>query len=215
MAADASGEIEFEEDPNYFIFKNEVSNVVKMHVQPLDLKDWIRIDKSYPAQLNLKKIIFQEQMQEVYVSSDWESTRITKEETLDMLVSYLPARFPTLFESSSGGGIRARVSGEVVGTPDSKEDPLIQVPESNAILFTIRTYQRRLEDFRDLHSSDSQALIDAIDCLDEDMAVYNKGEQFWKDASCVKVSTRLFGCNRSSSRRNNQEQAVLMTYTAR
>lgn len=59
---------------------------------------------------------------------------------------------------------------------------LFRLPESKAIVFSIRTYQRYLSDFRNLPLHDIQGLIKAIDTLDPDFYVY-KGAEFWKDAA--------------------------------
>ena len=40
---------EWEEDPLVFIFHNEMPGKVKMMTHRLNMKDWIKIDKTYPG----------------------------------------------------------------------------------------------------------------------------------------------------------------------
>ena len=49
-------------------------------------------------------------------------------------------------------------------------------------MFSIRTYQRYLSDFRHFPVHDILGLIKAIDTLDPDFFVY-KGAEFWKEAA--------------------------------
>jgi len=58
----------------------------------------------------------------VFVSSDNPTTRHAKQETLDLLVDFLPKRFPKIFKLTEQG-IHNNVTGEdvIFGT----EDPLI------------------------------------------------------------------------------------------
>ena len=59
---------------------------------------------------------------------------------------------------------------------------LCRLPESQAIVFSIRTYQRYLSDFKLFPLSDTKGLVRAIETLDPDFYVY-KGAEFWKDAA--------------------------------
>ena len=75
--------------------------------------------------------------------------------------------------------------GEKTGTDltfRAEYQTLIRLPESQAIVFSIRTYQRYLSDFRDLPTTDIDGLIKAVQTLDSDFYVY-KGAEFWKDAA--------------------------------
>ncbi len=75
--------------------------------------------------------------------------------------------------------------GEATGkelTFRAEYQTLTKLPESKAIIFSIRTYQRFLEDFKRVPVKDSKGLIKAIENLDPDFYVY-KGADFWKDAS--------------------------------
>ena len=75
--------------------------------------------------------------------------------------------------------------GEVTGkklTFRAEYQTLCKLPESQAIVFSIRTYQRYLSDFKMYPLSDSKGLIKAIATLDPDFYVY-KGAEFWKDAA--------------------------------
>lgn len=65
----------WEKDPLYFVFKKEVKGKVKMHTKRLDMKDWIKIDKSYLAQMELRKEIMKQHENEIFVSSESMSTQ--------------------------------------------------------------------------------------------------------------------------------------------
>jgi len=58
---------------------------------------------------------------------------------------------------------------------------LIKLPKSNAILFTIRTYQWYLEEMKQFPEL-ARGLVAAIENLQPDMAIY-KSSEFWKDAT--------------------------------
>ena len=59
---------------------------------------------------------------------------------------------------------------------------LRKLPNTKCIVFGIRTYQRYLEEFKKLPVTDSEALITAIENLNDDFTDY-KGAHFWKDAA--------------------------------
>jgi len=130
--AKASGSmITYEKDPNYFIFKNEVPHIIKMHVQPLELRDWIRVDATFPDHMALRCSILADSSKrsEVVVSSAWASTKNAKLEVLQMLLDYLPVRYPSLYKrvSRSGGsggnasGLFVRPTGDTVWLTASGE----------------------------------------------------------------------------------------------
>lgn len=75
--------------------------------------------------------------------------------------------------------------GEATGkrlTFRAEYQTLCKLPESQAIVFSIRTYQRFLSEFKMFPISDTKGLIKAIETLDPDFYVY-KGAEFWKDAA--------------------------------
>ena len=49
--SDVADTIVWEADPLVFNFHNEIPGKVKMHTRSLDLHNWVRIDKTYPAQM--------------------------------------------------------------------------------------------------------------------------------------------------------------------
>lgn len=65
---------------------------------------------------------------------------------------------------------------------------LLRLPESNAIVFGIRTYQRPLSAFKSLPTEDSLALIEAIQNTGKDMADY-KGIPQWGSAAIQYLSS--------------------------
>jgi len=69
---------------------------------------------------------------------------------------------------------------------------LLKLPETQAILFTIRTYQRCLSEMKLYPKEDSRDLIAAIETLNSDMAVY-KGAEFWKDATLRYLAVDVLG----------------------
>jgi len=113
---------DWEPEQRVFIFKEESVGKMRMQVRPLDLNKWIYIDKTYPQQMDLKKEILKNNFDQVFVSSDNPTTRHAKQETLDLLVDFLPKRFPKIFKLTKQG-IHNNVTGDdvIFGT----EDPLI------------------------------------------------------------------------------------------
>ena len=83
--------------------------------------------------------------------------------------------------------------GEATGkklTFRAEYQTLCRLPESKAIVFSIRTYQRYLSDFKTFPVSDTRGLINAIETLDPDFYVY-KGAEFWKDAAIKYLSNSI------------------------
>lgn len=74
-------------------------------MQPLYFADdWILIDASYSALMDLKFKLLKDNKDEVICSGLVKgSTEAAKRETLELLQSYLPQRFPTLFTTVEGG----------------------------------------------------------------------------------------------------------------
>ena len=88
----------FDSERFYFPFIEE-TKTFKMGIKTLpDDRDWIEIDSTYLDHFQLRKKIFATKMTEIFRSESQESTRIAKQEVLDMLVSHLIKRFPSIFE---------------------------------------------------------------------------------------------------------------------
>ena len=117
-------DIQWEEDPNTFIFHNEKDGKIKMHVFPLELDDWIRIDATYPEQLRQRLDLLTDRRDDVFVTTCTESTRRCEQELFELLYDYLPSRFPSIFEKRSKG-IYNRVTKEFI-PEESEENPIIR-----------------------------------------------------------------------------------------
>lgn len=118
--------IEWDEDPLVFNFHNEIPGKVKMHTRKLDLKDWVRIDKTYPDQMKERRRLWKLYPEQIYVSQTDDSAVACKWELFDMLVEYLPERFPYIFERREKC-IYNKVLDEEVSTERSDpECPLIR-----------------------------------------------------------------------------------------
>jgi len=117
--------VDWEDDPLVFIFHEEATGKVKMHVKAMEEKNWIRIDKTYPEQMALRKKLLYEILDEVYVTTSKPSTELAKLEILQLLIDYLPKRYPKLYQSTSDGGIINLFTGERFNPKDNKEDPII------------------------------------------------------------------------------------------
>ena len=75
--------------------------------------------------------------------------------------------------------------GELTGTKltfRAEYQTICKLPASRALVFSIRTYQRFLSDFRKFPLEDSLGLIRAIETLEPDFYVY-KGAEFWREAA--------------------------------
>lgn len=73
----------------------------------------------------LRKKLLKEKLDDVYVSLSRPSTDLAKQETLQLLIDFLPKRFPNLFQSTRDGGIINLFTGEIINPKESKEDPLL------------------------------------------------------------------------------------------
>lgn len=123
--AQSPADIEWEDDPNTFIFHNEKDGKVKMHLFPLDLDDWIRIDSTYPAQMKQRKQLLSTEIAKVFVTTtDRDSTKQCEEELFELVYNFLPARFPSIFEQR-GNGIYNRATDEFIAK-DGHENPIIR-----------------------------------------------------------------------------------------
>lgn len=120
------GKFSWEDDPLYFNFHNEIPGKVRMHTRRLQWDDWIRIDRTYPAQMKLREKLLTNTKDTVFVTNNDESTAKAKQELLEKIISHLPKRFPDKFEECDGG-IYNKILDEIVSAdPNDPEDPLIR-----------------------------------------------------------------------------------------
>lgn len=123
---DTEVSIEWEEDPHVFVFKEEVPGKVKMHVKRLDLNNWVRIDKTYPFQMEARRKLYETNMADIFVSKRDESTRNCKLEFFELLIEHLLDRFPQIFERR-GSCVYNKVTKMSISTEaDDLEDPLLR-----------------------------------------------------------------------------------------
>jgi len=119
----------WEEDPYIFIFKEEVAGKMKMHIKNLDMRDWVKIDQSYCAQMEVKKELYKTNMDDIFVSrNNEESTESCKWEFFELLIQHLIERFPHIFEMKGDDYILNKATKEVIPIKKegSKEDPLLR-----------------------------------------------------------------------------------------
>jgi len=105
-----------------FIFKDEVPGRVKMHTKSFNLNNWIYIDKTYPEQMALRQELLRTKLDLAFVSANHTSTKLAKQETLDLLLEYLPKRFPAIFQKTNEGIYNNVLKEHII---PGKEDPLI------------------------------------------------------------------------------------------
>jgi len=118
-------DIKWEPDPRIFIFKYDAPGRTKMHVHRLKLKDWVKIDNTYPDQMALRKELWEKRKDKILETNTDESAEACKWEFFEMLVEHLPPRFPDMFDDSKEGFIYNKVLDEWVSTDKSHpEDPL-------------------------------------------------------------------------------------------
>ncbi|XP_032219622.1 uncharacterized protein LOC5518954 isoform X1 [Nematostella vectensis] len=118
----------FEDGKPYLgTYKMEIPKRVRMMTMKMDLKDWIKIDKTYAAQQKEKQRLLQLHRDKVFVTNHDDSTKLAKRELLEMLAEYLPKRFPDKFESRENG-IYNKMLKEFISTSDGpgEEDPLFK-----------------------------------------------------------------------------------------
>ena len=126
---------QWDEDPLVFIFNDEVPGKVKMHTKRLEWNDWIKIDKTYPAQMKLREELLATTRETVFVSNADKSTVTAKQELLEKIVDYLPVHFPDKFEKREAG-IYNKILDEFVSIdPNDAEDPLIRAGIEHFIPF--------------------------------------------------------------------------------
>lgn len=72
----------------------------------------------------------------------------------------------------------------------AERQTLTRMPKTNAILFTIRTYQRPLQDIVTKHREVVPQLIAAVQRMDPNMKPYKSG-QFWMDVCCKYLAAQI------------------------
>ena len=118
--------IMWEEALNLFIFNDEIPGKIKMHTRKLDLNNWVKIDKTYPAQMKLKAELQKTHRDEVFVSNYDDSAVACKWELFDLLAEHLPKRFPDIFELRQGCIYNKVLNLSVSTEREDPEDPLIR-----------------------------------------------------------------------------------------
>ncbi|GAA5913255.1 hypothetical protein JCM6882_000044 [Rhodosporidiobolus microsporus] len=78
--------------------------------QPLDINNWVEIDKNYKQEIAYKRRVVQEHPDKTVISLP--ENDAAAGELLQTLVDYLPKRYPTLFQSLPGGGIWNKILDE-------------------------------------------------------------------------------------------------------
>jgi hypothetical protein len=79
---------------------------------------------------------------------------------------------------------------------------LRKVPKSTAIVFSIRTYQMHLEDFKTYPREEVECLIKAIETIHPDFIPY-KAMPCWKEASLKFLRENVLGVRTSDSKWKN------------
>ena len=122
-------DFEWDDDPLVFIFNDEIPGKVKMHTRRLDLHEWIKIDKTYPTQMALKKEYWEKYKDDIFVSNPDQKTSDCKWELFEMIVEHLPQRFPNIFEKREDC-LYNKVLKEAISTEhDHPDDPLIRASQ--------------------------------------------------------------------------------------
>ncbi len=111
----------------------------------------------------------------------WRANWAVFNDLKDPLDLYTPTGHTDRKETNQTTAYKGEETGKEL-TFRAEYQTLIKLPESKAIVFSIRTYQRYLEDFKRMPARDCKGLIRAIETLDPDFYVY-KGAEFWKDAA--------------------------------
>ena len=75
---------------------------------------------------------------------------------------------------------------------------LRKLRQSQAIVFSIRTYQFYLEDFKGFPQADTEQLVDAIENIHPEFVAY-KSASFWKEASLQYLRRDVLGRGRRMS----------------
>ncbi len=82
---------------------------LKLGLKPLDLADWIQIDRAYPDELAQKRRLLNERHDDVFLAAD--EAQPASREILDLIVAHLPRRFPEYF-TADNGILLNRLTGE-------------------------------------------------------------------------------------------------------
>ncbi|KXJ20554.1 hypothetical protein AC249_AIPGENE7309 [Exaiptasia diaphana] len=96
--------------------------------------------------------------------------------------------------NAAKGGVRS-YEGEKTGhvlTLRCEYQTLRKLEKSKAIIFSIRTYQMRLEDFKNFPREDTEMLIEAIENIHPDFIEY-KGVDHWKEAALQYLKRDVLG----------------------
>ena len=122
---------DWEPDPLYFIFNQEIPGKVRMHTKRMDWKDWIKIDRTYPAQLRLRGKLLETRKDDIFVTNVDQSTCNAKYELLMKVIDHLCKHFPDKFEHRENG-IYNKILEEFVSSDEKDaEDPLIRAGTKN------------------------------------------------------------------------------------
>ncbi|XP_065653890.1 uncharacterized protein LOC136080756 [Hydra vulgaris] len=117
----------WEPEAKIFVFHEEVIGKPKMHTKRLDLHDWIKIDNTYVAQQQLKKTLLKTERDKILVTSSNNSTEMCKWEFFQLIINFLPKRFPDLFEERPGCIFNKVFKEEVSTARHAKEDLLVRI----------------------------------------------------------------------------------------
>ena len=55
-------EFSWDADPVFLAFRDDIPGKVRMHTHKMDWKDWVRIDKTYPEQIRMRKKLTEEKL---------------------------------------------------------------------------------------------------------------------------------------------------------
>jgi hypothetical protein len=67
-------------------------------------RDWLVVDETYPDQIKLKQDLLNMTLATVYEKGNGRnSTEIAKREAFDLVLEYLPSRYPEVFEKQKKG----------------------------------------------------------------------------------------------------------------
>ena len=139
---------DWDEDPLYFAFHNEVPGKVRMHTKRLDWEDWIKIDRTYTAQMSLRRELLETSRDTVFVSNDDRAVTEAKQELLEKIIEFLPRRFPDKFERREGGVFNKVLQEFISGDKNEEEDPLIRAGRLTQEDWVILQWDQAEESFK-------------------------------------------------------------------
>ncbi|MDY6785922.1 MAG: DUF3445 domain-containing protein [Cyanobacteriota bacterium] len=96
-------------------------NTLRLGLKPLDVSDWIEIDKDLRVQLKLKEQLLRDRFSEVFVSLP--SSLAGQRETLTVLLEHLLTHFPHIYRQHKNG-IENRISGQYWTLEEFQNHPL-------------------------------------------------------------------------------------------